>query len=146
MAKRGVEFKDLKINLDDRGYLYEAIRCDDPLFEGKFGHVLVSVLFPGVVKAWHRHHKQIDYTFVVKGNIKYGIVDESAQKPVPEYFFLGEQNPKLIKVPSEIWHGYTAIGSEPAIVVHVNDVTFDPADTDKLDPREFGAKWEPASG
>lgn len=34
-----IETKPLKVYLDDRGYLFEALRKDDKLFDGVFGQV-----------------------------------------------------------------------------------------------------------
>src|SRR5581483_11119771 len=55
----GVKIKALKVLPDERGYLMEILRADDPLFS-KFGQVYVSATYPGVVKAWHYHRVQVD--------------------------------------------------------------------------------------
>ena len=48
----GVEIKKLKVIADNRGFLMEMLRCDDPIFEN-FGQVYLSVCKPNVVKGWH---------------------------------------------------------------------------------------------
>lgn len=133
---KGVQFKKLKIHLDERGYLFEGLRKDDAIFGGKFGQTLISVVYPGVVKGWHMHKKQTDYTICAKGNIMYGICDGKKAKT----FIIGEKNPVMIKVSPGIWHGYMALGRE-AILVHVMDTTFDPEDTERKDPKSFGNIW-----
>ena len=50
----GVKVKDLKAIPDDRGMLMEMWRSDDPDFQ-RFGQVYITWVYPGVVKAWHRH-------------------------------------------------------------------------------------------
>ena len=46
----GVHVKPLKLIADERGYLMEMLRVDDPFFS-KFGQAYVSATYPGVVKA-----------------------------------------------------------------------------------------------
>jgi dTDP-4-dehydrorhamnose 3,5-epimerase len=55
----GVIIRNLRIIPDERGWLMEILRCDDPQFR-KFGQVYLSTAYPGVVKAWHYHKKQTD--------------------------------------------------------------------------------------
>lgn len=43
------------------------------------GDVNVSVLYPGTIKAFHRHQKQDDYWFIAKGNIRAVLVKEVLQ-------------------------------------------------------------------
>lgn len=50
---------------DDRNRAYNDIFPEI----GK-GDVNISVLYPGTIKAFHRHQKQDDYWFVIKGNIR----------------------------------------------------------------------------
>src|SRR3989344_3871915 len=121
-----VEFKDLKIFVNDQGYLFETVRNDDRIFDKKFGQVLVSVLYPGTIKGLHLHHKQTDYTTCIKGNIKYVVAKEkeNGETEVKTYI-LGENNRKLIKTPPEHWHGYMPLGNQEAIVLHLMDKPFD---------------------
>ena len=58
----GVRIKQLKVIPDERGRLMETLRDDDDLFV-KFGQAYVTTAYPGVVKAWHYHKKQIEGIF-----------------------------------------------------------------------------------
>ncbi|MCK5023167.1 MAG: dTDP-4-dehydrorhamnose 3,5-epimerase family protein [Candidatus Aenigmarchaeota archaeon] len=133
---KGVEIKELKIHSDGRGYLFEGLRKDDKIFSGSFGQTLISVVNPGVIKGWHRHEKQTDYTLCAKGNIVYGVSDGKNT----ETYVIGEKHNVMIKVSPGIWHGYMAIGKE-ALIVHVMDTIFDPKDTERKDPMFFGDVW-----
>jgi dTDP-4-dehydrorhamnose 3,5-epimerase len=44
----GVFVKNLQIIPDERGWLMEILRCDDPLFKN-FGQVYLTTAYPGVV-------------------------------------------------------------------------------------------------
>jgi hypothetical protein len=78
----GVKVEDLRVLPDDRGYLMEMFRSDSPDFE-KFGQVYMTVVYPGVVKAWHYHKKQIDKFVCVAGMAKVALYDprEGGRRP-----------------------------------------------------------------
>ena len=141
-----IRIKPLKLFSDEQGYLFETLRQDDELFDGKFGQVLVSVLYPGVIKGLHRHSKQTDYTTCIKGNIKYVVAKEKAggsREADFKTFVVGETNPILIKIPPGYWHGYMVLGGEKAIILHTMDKTYNPQepDTDEISPFTFGDVW-----
>ena len=48
----GVKTKSLRLIPDERGWLMEILRNDDPEFFTKFGQTYASATYPGVVKAW----------------------------------------------------------------------------------------------
>lgn len=135
-----IETKKLTMHKDGRGYLFEALRRDDKLFGGEFGQVLISVVYPGVIKGLHLHHKQTDYTACIRGNLKYGIVQEKDGKVEIKTLVIGDTNPLLIKIPPGLWHGYMAVGGE-AIILHIMDKTYDPTDVEAKDPNAFGNIW-----
>ena len=70
----GVRVKKLKVIPDERGRLMEMLRADDDLFV-KFGQVYMTTAYPGVVKGWHYHKKQIDNMVVIKGMMKVVLYD-----------------------------------------------------------------------
>lgn len=145
----GVELKELKVWSNDQGYLFETVRNDDKLFDGKFGQVLVSVVYYGVIKGLHKHNFQTDYTTCIKGSIKYCVANKIDENKVDiKTYIIGEKNPILIKVSPGIWHGYTPIGNKDAIVLHLMDKVYDPSnqDTEKIDPFTFGDVWTVKNG
>lgn len=116
----GVEIKKLKVIKDDRGYLMEMLRNDDPFFD-VFGQVYVSVCNPGVAKAWHYHKKQTDRFVIVRGNAKVVLYDQrdgSKTKGEIQEVLMGEKNPVLLKIPPLVVHGFTPVGKEPAYLVN----------------------------
>lgn len=139
-----IETKKLNIFADDQGYLFETVRSDDKIYEGKFGQVLVSVLYPGIIKGLHLHHKQTDYTTCSNGNIKYIALKENRDgtKDV-QILNIGDKNPVLIKVTPGIWHGYMPLANKEATVLHLMDKPYDinDSDTEKKDFMEFGDLW-----
>ena len=58
---------------------------------------------------------------VVKGMAKVALYDRREDSPTRELvneFFIGEDNPMLIRIPAMVLHGFKACGSEPAYVVN----------------------------
>ena len=117
----GVRTKPLKVVPDERGWLMEILRADDALFT-RFGQVYVSATYPGIVKAWHYHRRQIDNFACVAGMVKLVLVDTRSGSPTEggvNEFFIGERNPLLVQVPSLVYHGWKCIGPDVALVVNV---------------------------
>ena len=57
----GTVFEDLVTHTDERGFFREIIRVTDEFFAEGFGQWSHSLMYPGVIKAWHIHKKQIDW-------------------------------------------------------------------------------------
>lgn len=134
----GVRTKPLRLIPDERGWLMEILRVDDELFQ-KFGQVYCSATYPGVVKAWHFHEKQVDNFACVAGMVKLVLVDTRDGSPTNgtvNEFFVGAQNPLLVQVPKLVYHGWKCISTEPSLVVNIPTEPYDYAAPDefRLDP------------
>ena len=116
----GVVVKKLKVIPDERGYLMEMLRADDPFFR-KFGQVYVTVAYPGVVKGWHYHKIQTDHFVAVSGMVKVVLYDQRKDSKTfgeVNEFFMGEQNPILLVIPPLVVHGMKGLGTAPGMVVN----------------------------
>ena len=136
---QGVEVKQLTRNADERGFLMEIMRKDDPIFT-KFGQCYVSMNYPGVVRAWHYHEKQDDFFVVVKGMIKVGLYDMREGSPsrgeVSEYY-LGDNNNIVLKIPVGVAHGYKTVGVEPSLLVNFPSEMYN-----REEPDEHRLPWD----
>jgi dTDP-4-dehydrorhamnose 3,5-epimerase len=148
----GVAVKQLKVIPDERGFLMEMLRSDDPIFK-KFGQVYLSVAYPGVVKGWHYHKLQTDYFTVVKGMLKVVLFDprESSKTcGVVSEYFMGEKNPMLLVIPPLVVHGVKAVGAEAGYLVNCPDLPYDHANPDeyRIDPQsgEIPYDWSARNG
>jgi dTDP-4-dehydrorhamnose 3,5-epimerase len=135
---RDVKNQALKVVANERGWLLEVQRRDDAIFPG-FGQTYLTSTYPGIVKAWYRHHHQIDQITVISGNIKLVLYD--AREHSPSYsnidvFVIDDTNPRLIQIPPGIWHGFQALGGQAALLLHLNSqpFIFDRPDEDRLPP------------
>lgn len=117
----GVEIKELKVIYDERGHLFEILRCDDKIFK-KFGQVYVTTAKFGIIKAWHYHKLQDDYFCCVFGKILLALYD--ARKTSKTFgqivdWVLSLENPKLIKIPKGVYHGFKGLSEPEAIVINI---------------------------
>jgi len=141
----GIELRQLKKNVDERGYLCELLRKDWDIYK-EFAMTYFSITYPGVVRGWHRHPrtKQIDNMAILQGTGKIVVYDNrdgSSTKGVINEFVIGEDNPTLVKIPGECWHGFKALGIKPVLLVNFPTAMYDyekpdeerlPPDTDKI--------------
>lgn len=130
----GVKTRRLRLIPDERGWLLEILRADDPeLFTG-FGQVYVSATYPGVVKAWHYHKRQLDNFACVAGMVKLVLFDTRPGSPTEgavNEFYVGTQNPMLVQVPSLVYHGWKCISTEMALVVNAPTEPYQYEDPDE---------------
>jgi len=117
----GVKTRKLRLIPDERGYLMEMLRSDWEEYE-KFGQVYITAVYSGVVKGWHYHKIQTDHFICVHGMAKVVLYDGREGWPTHgevNEFFLGQQNPMLLKIPPGVMHGFKGIGQEMALIVNV---------------------------
>ena len=134
----GIVVKQLKRHADERGYLMEMLRSDDPIFE-QYGQSYISMNYPDVIRAWHYHKKQDDFWVCVKGMIKAVVYDCREGSPTQgevNEFFLGDNNPILLKIPVGTMHGYKTIGTEPSLLINFPTQPYNPKD-----PDEYREPW-----
>jgi len=136
----GVRTKALKLIPDERGFLMEILREDDPIFE-RFGQAYLTVAYPGIVKGWHYHKRQQDYFTVLKGMAKVVLYDDRETSPTRgevNEFFLGERNPTLVVIPPLVIHGLKGIGVEPAYLLNIPTHKYEYSEPDefRIDPHD----------
>ncbi|MCB2189461.1 MAG: dTDP-4-dehydrorhamnose 3,5-epimerase family protein [Deltaproteobacteria bacterium] len=129
----GVAIKELKVIPDERGRLMEILRVDDPIFAG-FGQVYLTTTLPGVVKAWHLHHKQTDQICCVLGMIRLGLYDGRQDSPTfgqLNEFYMGAHKPLLVRVPPFVQHGWKCVSLEEALIVNTVTRPYDYKEPDE---------------
>lgn len=130
----GVVVKKLTKIPDERGFLMEILRDDDSFFE-RFGQAYITAVYPGVVKGWHYHEKQVDHFCVVRGMVKVVLYDRRESSPTHgevNEFFLGEQNNCLVRIPNLVLHGMKGVGTELGIVLNLPTQHYDHANPDEF--------------
>jgi dTDP-4-dehydrorhamnose 3,5-epimerase len=144
---QGVHLKPLRRFADDRGYLMELARADDPFFT-QFGQTVVTVSYPGVIKAFHWHERQDDYWVVLQGMAQVVLHDQREGSPTrgeTDVYYLGQYNLQLVAIPRGVAHGYRVLGNEPAMLLYTVTQPYDPAHPDEhripYDDPAIGFDW-----
>lgn len=142
----GVSVHPLKRIPDERGMVMHMIRCDDRHFVG-FGEIYFSLVYPGVVKAWHLHTTMTLNYAVVVGMAKLALYDDrpsSSTRGTCEELFLGEANYCLVQIPPGIWNGFKGLGVTPALVANCASHPHDPAEIIRRDAHDktIPYQWE----
>ena len=117
----GVQVKKLKTLADNRGELMEILRSDEPIFE-RFGQAYVTVCKPRIVKGWHYHKLQTDHFVGLQGTAKVVLYDSRKNSKTfgqINEFILGWDNPILVKIPTFVFHGFTALGNQDAMILNI---------------------------
>ena len=143
----GVTLKPLVKRADDRGWLAEIVRCDDKFFT-RFGQTVVTMSYPGVIKAFHWHRKQDDYWCVLQGNaqvVLHDLREGSRTSGETQVVYLGENSFQVLAIPRGVAHGYRVLGDEPVLLMYHVTQPYNPAapDEERLphdDPR-IGFDW-----
>lgn len=145
----GVVVRRLHPIPDDRGWLMELFRSDWEEFE-RFGQLYITVCYPGIVKGWHYHKKQTDNFVCIKGMAKvvlYDARESSVTRGLINEFFMGERNFIIVKIPPNVYHGFTAIGGDEAWVLNIPTEVYDYTNPDEhrlpLDSKEIPYDWAP---
>jgi dTDP-4-dehydrorhamnose 3,5-epimerase len=129
---QGIRIRPIRRMSDERGFFTEVMRMDwKDLFEDdSIAQANFSFTYPGVIRAWHRHLRgQVDYFLVIKGLIKICAFDDET-KEVAE-IISSAFDLQIVRVPGYFWHGFKALGNEPAMLVYFTTNLYDPANPDE---------------
>lgn len=109
------------------------------------GQINVSITYPGVVRAFHRHWFQEDNWHIVSGQFEVVLAYEHPRVFVEnrevteptdiQILYLGPG--ESVNIPRLVWHGFRILGTEPGILLYYVTNKFDP---DK--PDEERAPWD----
>ena len=121
--------------VDARGWSLNDIYDVVPQTPGSNWQINYSILYPGIIKAWHRHQYQDDYFCVLEGNAQVGIfsekLDEQGRLRGPEKYVIGEHNPAVVHIRAGEWHGLTAVGDEPCGLLYLVTKKYNSSDPDE---------------
>lgn len=130
-----VFLKTLATHSDDRGFFREVIRHNDPFFAAGFGQLSHSLVYPGIIKAWHGHLRQHQWTYVAAGTLRVALCDRRPDSPscgAITTFLVGEhQEAAVYHLPPGVVHGYECLNG-PATVIYVTSGTYEPAEEVRL--------------
>jgi len=131
----GVTIKQLKTNLDPRGFFREVVRVTDPFFgPGEFGQWSHSKMQKNVVKAWHYHHVQTDWWYCPIGVLQTVLYDNREESPTYQKKLIIEMGDSqeypgahevCVKIPPGVLHGCKVV-TPTAHLFYITSVTYNP--------------------
>jgi len=146
MEIEGVVLKSLDTHVDQRGFFREIIRATDGFFEEGFGQWSHSLMYPGVIKAWHIHKKQTDWWYVGTGVLKVVLYDRrpesSTCRQTMEVMLGDNHEATVLKIPPGVAHGCKCLNG-PANLFYITSHPYDPEDEGRIphDDPEIGYDW-----
>ena len=132
----GVAFKDLRTFLDGRGFFRELVRSSDDFFAEGFAQWSHSMMLQNTVKAWHFHHRQIDWWYVGIGIVQAVLYDNREESPTyrqKNEFLLGDDpadtrvQTSVVRIPPGVLHGCKVL-SGAAHLFYITSQIYDPDD------------------
>ena len=110
------------------------------------GQINYSIIYPQIVKAWHRHQNQTDFWIPLHGQMKMGIYRESDNTAWQAV--AGEKSPCTVIIPPPLWHGVATLGPESAGLLYYVTQQYNPdqPDEERRPPGSVeGFRWETES-
>ena len=129
---QGIKIRSINRLPDERGFFCEVMRKDwkDLFGEDVVAQANFSFTYPDIIRAWHRHLKgQVDYFLALKGSIKIGVFDEKTEEL--NEIVSSSLNLQIVRVPGHYWHGFKALGDEPAMLLYFTTNLYDPSHPDE---------------
>lgn len=133
----GVRVHDINKRIDERGFFAEIVRNDwkDYLDDDTLAQANLSLSYPGMIRAWHRHKKgQVDYLLVVEGTMKICAYDDkegSSTRGHLDEIISSEERLQLVRVPGHYWHGTMTLGVQPSLTLYFVSRSYDSKDPDE---------------
>ena len=127
----GIVIKPLKRFADERGFFTEIMRKDwKDVIQDDIVQANMSLSYPGMVRAWHRHERgQVDHFLVVRGALKICAYDDDTRE-LDEIISAGD-NPQMVRMPGHYWHGFGVVGNEQATLIYFVNRLYDYASPDE---------------
>lgn len=154
----GVELTALKLHTDDGGNFLEIFRLKNGSVEGaatpfEAQQISMSIMVPGVVKAYHFHKQQDDFWFVPPTHrLLVNMHDLREDSPTYDQHLrlvLGGGSAHTLRIPAGVAHGVKNCYSQDMYLFYATSQQFNPEAPDeyRLPWDAFGSDvWEVAKG
>lgn len=146
MLLPGIKVRDINKLPDERGFFAEVFRSDwhDLLDGDTVMQANISLTYPGVIRAWHKHRRgQVDYFIVLRGALKivaYDDDEDSSTRGQLCELILSSERLQIARIPGRYWHGFKAIAPEPTLTLYFVTRLYD-----YLSPDEERRPWNDPS-
>ena len=149
----GALLHPLKIIPTEGGPVMHMLLPGSPLlpdFSKGFGEIYFSEVLPGHVKAWKRNTRQTQHFAVPSGLLKIVMYDDrpdSETRGVLCELALGRpEHYGLLRIPVNVWYGFTAMGDAPALICNCADIPHDPTEGQRLPANDPSIPYQWSEG
>jgi dTDP-4-dehydrorhamnose 3,5-epimerase len=124
----GVEYSNIESHIDERGFFRELFKLKTSFTNEGIGQLSHSLVYTGIIKAWHSHKEQTQWNYVLNGTIFVALHDlrkdsNTFRKTIT--FLAGEnEKPFLYKFPPGVAHGYKCING-PMNIIYITSGKYD---------------------
>ena len=123
----GIKILEIKKNIDERGFFCEIFRKDwinEILGQDEIVQANLSVSYPGMIRAWHRHNQgQVDYFLALQGSVKICAYDDDKQEL--NQIISSSERLQLVRIPGNYWHGFKNVGNNISVVIYFVNRLYD---------------------
>lgn len=136
LEMQGVILKRLVTHVDARGFFREILRRSDPICAEGLAQWSHAKMWPGTIKAWHIHRRQVDFWYCPVGGLQVALWDQRTDQPTNGLVLecvLGEDDGgQVLRIPPGVAHGCKAIGTGPALLFYITSEEYDASDEGRL--------------
>jgi|ERR1044072_4155784 dTDP-4-dehydrorhamnose 3,5-epimerase len=132
----GVKCRPTRAVAHSDGHVAEVARISWDIIDKPIVQVHTTTTLPGRVRAWGLHQLGSDRLFVVNGLVKLAVFDGrggSRTFGTVAEFLVSEQNPSLIVIAPNLYHGWKNMGTTVATIINMPDRMYDHDQPDALD-------------
>jgi len=138
MAAARLRFACVRFHRDARRVFY------GDLFANPDGDINVVYLEPHVPIAWHRHQRQSDRLFLVKGILRVRCFTDSWQTDGVEHILVHTGKARdVLHIPPNTWHGYESLLDDTIVLQCNGPGKWDGSDEERLSLEDV--PWTPTS-
>ena len=138
----GVKLVDVPKFVDERGKLVQIFEEAEGLPKAKRIY-LVSNWDKKTVRAFHKNLSETKYFYVVKGVVKFQLIDDRPTSPTyrkQQTVILTSEKPVVLIVPKEIHNGWKAL-TDDVLLLGIADATMAEHKDERVDENAFGVTW-----
>tara|TARA_B110001469_G_C9631031_1_gene315669 strand:- start:1159 stop:1629 length:471 start_codon:yes stop_codon:yes gene_type:complete len=140
----GVILTPLKIIDVEGGDVLHGMKKSDTGYMG-FGEAYFSMIKPGVIKAWKRHHKMNLNLIVPIGTVRFVLYDDRANSltnGIYQEVILSQVNYFRLTIPPNIWVGFQCIDQNISMLLNIADIEHIAEESDKKGLNDIKYSWE----
>ena len=129
---QGIVINPVAVHADERGFFSEIYKSTwKELFKEEIAQANLSITYPSVVRAWHRHERgQVDYFTTFRGAVKICAYDEKEGEL--DELISTASTPQIIRIPGKYWHGFKVIGHKPVYLLYFTNRAYDHKNPDEV--------------